>query len=137
VKGESTNSAGVQGISQLAPGVTGNSTDGIGVVGESATGPGVFGMSAKDNGGQFESKSSAQVFLIPNDIGPLNSTFPVTPQAINVSDRGPALPKNGRGGELMAVRDSQRTCTLWFCVKDGPPARWAQVLTGQEFDGTG
>ena len=68
---------------------------------------------------------------------PLNSAFPVTPQAINVSDRGLALPKRGRGGELMAVKDDQGACTLWFCVKDGPPARWAQVLLGPEFDGIG
>ncbi len=36
----------------------------------------------------------------------------------------------------MTVKDNQSACTLWFCVKDGPPARWAQVLVGQEFDGT-
>lgn len=51
----------------------------------------------------FESKKSAQVFLIPNAIGPLNFPFPMTPEAINVPTedaiRGtlPALPS--RGGE--------------------------------------
>jgi hypothetical protein len=136
VKGESANSSGVQGISELSPGVAGTSTEGIGVLGTSQRGPGVFGISSEDNGGVFESKRSAQVFLIPNDIGPLNSPFPITPEAINVSDKGPGFPKRARGGELMAVRDKQGACTLWFCVKDGPPARWAQVLLGHEFDGT-
>lgn len=137
VKGESANSTGVQGISKLSPGVAGSSTEGIGVLGTSESGPGVFGTSAQDNGGVFQSRRSAQVFLIPNAIGPLNSPSAVTPQAINVADKGPALPKHGRGGELMAMRDHQGACTLWFCVKDGSPARWAQVLLGPDFDGTG
>ncbi|MFN2444122.1 MAG: hypothetical protein ABR606_00815 [Vicinamibacterales bacterium] len=59
----------------------------------------------------------------------------MTPQGINVADRGPKLPKNGRGGQILALRDNNGACTLWFCAKDGPPARWAQVLVGQEFDG--
>lgn len=136
VKGHSENSAGVQGSSRLSPGVAGTSADGIGVAGTSDQGPGVFGMSSVDNGGVFQSKSAAQLFLIPNEIGSLNSPFPITPQAINVADRGPGLPRRGRGGQLMALKDRQGACTLWFCVKDGPPARWAQVLVGQEFDGT-
>jgi hypothetical protein len=142
VKGESVNSAGVQGISQLSPGLAGRSAEGIGVVGASDRGPGVFGSSSQDNGGVFQSNRSAQIFLIPNDIGQLNSAFPVTPQAINVADRGPALPRHGRGGEVMAMKvmamkDNRGACTLWFCVADGPPARWAQVLLGPAFDGTG
>jgi len=136
VEGKSTNSTGVAGISTLSPGVAGSSTSGIGVSGSSDSGPGVAGMSSGDNGGVFQSRRAAQIFLIPNDIGPLNSPFPITPQAIMVQDRGPKLPKNGRGGQLMAVKDTLGACTLWFCVKDGPPARWAQVLVGQEFDGT-
>lgn len=135
VQGKSTNSAGVEGISALSPGVSGSSASGTGVSGTSDTGPGISGTSSKDNGGVFQSKSAAQIFLIPNDIGPLNSPFPFTPQAINVQDRGPSLPKNGRGGQLLALKDDQGHCTLWFCVKDGSPARWAQVLVGQEFDG--
>ncbi|PZR89440.1 MAG: hypothetical protein DLM67_19105 [Candidatus Nephthysia bennettiae] len=137
VKGESGNSAGVQGISDLSPGVSGTSAAGIGALGSSDRGPGVFGMSSGDNGGVFQSKSSAQLLLIPNDVGRLNTPSPVTPLAIPVKgDIKVPLPARGRGGELMAVRDGQGACTLWFCVKDGPPARWAQVLLGEEFDGT-
>jgi hypothetical protein len=136
VMGESTNSTGVAGTSTLSPGVSGSSNSGIGVSGTSDTGPGISGSSSKDNGGVFSSKSAAQLFLIPNPIGPMNSAFSITPQAINVQDRGPEFPKNAKGGQLMAVKDKQGACTLWFCVKDGPPARWAQVLVGQEFDGT-
>jgi hypothetical protein len=136
VKGESGNSTGVEGISKLSPGVSGTSDSGIGVSGVSDTGPGISGTSSKDVGGVFQSKSMPQLFLIPNDIGALNSASGITPQAINVRDRGPKLPAHGRGGQLMAVKDSQGACSLWFCVKDGPPARWAQVLVGNEFDGT-
>ena len=136
VLGEST-STGVAGVSTLAPGVSGSSSSGAGVSGTSDTGPGISGSSSKDNGGVFRSDSAAQLFLIPSPIGPMNSASGITPQAINVQDRGPKFPKNARGGQLMAVTDNkQGACTLWFCVKDGPPARWAQVLVGPEFDGT-
>lgn len=136
VMGESKNATGVAGVSTLSPGVSGSSSSGAGVLGTADTGPGVMGTSSKDNGGIFSSKSAAQLFLIPNPIEPMNSPFSITPQAINVQDRGPKFPKNAKGGQLMAVKDKQGACTLWFCVKDGPPARWAQVLVGQEFDGT-
>ncbi|MDQ6773840.1 MAG: hypothetical protein M3024_12770 [Candidatus Dormibacteraeota bacterium] len=139
VKGESTQSVGVQGISQLSPGVNGTSVEGIGVVGISERGPGVSGMSAQDNGGVFQSKASAQLYLIPNDVGPLKAPSPVTPLAIPVlqdQGGGPRLPRRARAGQLMAVKDDVGTATLWFCVKDGPPARWTQVLLGNEFDGT-
>ena len=136
VKGESTNSVGVEGISQTAPGVAGRSPDGTGVLGESDSGIGVFGSSSGDNGGVFQSKKSAQLFLIPNDVGPLNSPAGITPQAIPVADKGPPLPARGRGGQLMALKDRQGVCTLWYCVMDGPPAQWAQVLLGHVFNGS-
>jgi hypothetical protein len=135
VEGKSTNSTGVAGISTLSPGVSGTSDSGTGVSGSSSTGPGVSGASDKDNGGVFSSRNAAQIFLIPNDISQLNSPSLFTPQAINVADRGPRLPRNAKGGQLLALKDNSGHCTLWFCVKDGPPARWAQVLVGQEFDG--
>ncbi|MDQ6899332.1 MAG: hypothetical protein M3072_07480 [Candidatus Dormibacteraeota bacterium] len=140
VKGESAQSVGVQGISQLSPGVNGTSTEGIGVIGTSLRGPGVHGTSSEDNGGVFESRNAAQLFLIPTVVAPLKPPSPITPLAINVTpDEGPpSLPRRGRGGQLMAVRDKQSgACSLWFCVKDGPPARWTQVLLGNELDGTG
>ena len=136
VKGESTSSIGVEGISQTAPGVAGRSSEGIGVYGESDAGIGVFGSSSGDNGGVFQSKKSAQLFLIPNTVGALNTASGITPQAINVADKGPPLPVRGRGGQLMAVSDKLGACTLWFCVKDGPPAQWAQVLLGNVFNGS-
>jgi len=136
IEGRSQNGFGVDGHSETSPGVSGTSTFGIGVLGAADDGDGVMGTSRRGNGGVFESRRSAQLFLIPNDIGPTNSSLPMTPSAINVSDRGVPLPARGRGGELMAVRDNQGTCSLWFCVQDGPPAMWAQVLTGHAFPGT-
>jgi hypothetical protein len=71
-EGESESSVGVEGISQTAPGVAGRSPHGIGVLGESLEdGIGVMGSSATDNGGVFSSDKAAQLFLIPNKIGPL------------------------------------------------------------------
>jgi hypothetical protein len=136
MKGESESSVGVEGISQTAPGVAGRSPHGIGVLGESLEdGIGVMGSSATDNGGVFSSDKAAQLFLIPNKIGPLNSPSEITPLAIPVEDKGPPLPANAKGGQLMAVKDDQNVCTLWFCAQDGSPAKWAQVLLGREFGG--
>jgi hypothetical protein len=48
------------------------------------------------------------------------------------------LPKDGRGGDLLALMDDQRQCALWFCIRaeDGSDAaQWAQVLLGPSFPG--
>lgn len=138
VQGESDSSFGVEGNSQFGPGVHGTSTDGFGVLGDSESGNGVAGISSgREPAGMFESKRAAQLWLVPTDTGPLNSPSGITPQAIPVADQGPkVLPaKVTEGGQLMAIKDDQGQCTLWFCVKSGPPARWAQVLLGEECDG--
>jgi hypothetical protein len=136
VRGESANSAGVEGLSELAPGVRGFSTEGSGVLGESKTGDGVTGLSATGVGGVFESKRQAQVWLVPTTTLSMNSTFPITPQAVNVADKGPPLPRHGKTGQLMTALQPSGTCTLWLCVSDGPPAMWAQVLVGDTFAGS-
>jgi hypothetical protein len=113
----------------------------IGVRGQGEGGPGVegFGSGRDSRGGQFETSRSAQVWLVPRETGEAPPpTGPVTPEAAVISsERGFKLPKDGRGGDLMALMDNQRNCTLWFCVKsaDGGPAKWAQVLLGKPFDG--
>ena len=44
---------------------------------------------------------------------------------------GPALPKDGRAGDLISIADKQGQCTLWFRVKGeraAGGASWAQIL---------
>jgi hypothetical protein len=113
-----------------------------GVRGVGVAGQGVRGSSDVDRGGAFSSDEVAQIQLIPKGV---RTVFPdpatVTPQGISPGDierRIVSLPKNGQGGDLMALVDDSRTCTLWFCVRSGDgssPARWAQVLLGAPFDG--
>ncbi|GAA2011251.1 hypothetical protein JL107_03320 [Nakamurella flavida] len=136
VAGASTDGHGVDGHSTLGNGVNGTSERGVGVRGRSETGLGVLGESAEDVGGMFLSKESAQVWLYPGSIGAVNSASSYTPEAIAVRDRGPGLPARGRVGELFAARDDSGDGSLWFCVQDAGPARWAQVLLGMPFDGT-
>jgi hypothetical protein len=112
-----------------------------GVRGQGDAGPGVHGvgMAGDSRGGQFESTRAAQVQLVPHDTRePSPPSASITPEAVIVSpERGMRLPKDGRGGDLIAVMDDQRQCTLWFCVKgsDSGAARWAQVLVGKPFEG--
>ncbi|MCC6178667.1 MAG: hypothetical protein IT305_25455 [Chloroflexi bacterium] len=114
----------------------------IGTRGQGDAGPGIHGvgMGNESRGGMFEAVRSAQVQLVPFNLGrQLPSPVTVTPQAIPAGREGPLLPRDGRGGDLMAVEDTARHCTLWFCTDgtDGSrPARWAQVLLGPSFDGT-
>jgi len=106
--------------------------------------PGVVGTAADDSsrGGEFHSKRSAQVRLVPQRLQQrIPNEVTVTPTAI-LAGSEPALPKDGRAGDLMAIEmdmeDKQRVCRLWFCVQSatsGGPARWAQVLVGSSFDG--
>jgi len=109
----------------------------LGVRGQGKGGPGVHGVSDTDRGGVFESTRSAQVQLIPHDLrARMPAPVAVTAMAIPTKEES-RLPKDGRGGDLLALMDDQRYCTLWFCVKDGAggPAQWAQVLLGPAFDG--
>lgn len=122
-------------------GVYGKSETGRGVFGETDSDVGVFGLARKDTGrgGAFQSGRSAQVWLIPqNQPTEFPTPVAVTPTVIRAEREGPKLPKDGRGGDLMAIADKQGQCTLWFCVKGegaAVPARWAQVLLGPSFDG--
>jgi hypothetical protein len=110
-------------------GVRGKSGDGRGVLGETDSDIGVFGSANKDTGrgGAFQSEHSAQLWLVPQN------------QPVEINERlGPKLPRDGRGGDLMAIADRQGECTLWFCIRGmsgAGPARWAQVLLGSPFDG--
>jgi hypothetical protein len=121
-------------------GVFGDSEKGVGVHGRSVFSHGVTGESTSGRGGVFTSGDSAQVQLTPSGPrGVLSAPIPTTPLA-NPKGAGFALPKSGRGGDLMAVMDSQRQCTLWFCVRESggtaaTPAQWAQVLLGKSFVG--
>ena len=63
----------------------------------------------------------------------------MTSKAIPVGPEGGVqLPKDRRGGDLFALMDDKRQCNLWFCVhgEDDAPAKWAQVLLGNEVAGT-
>lgn len=137
VLGASGSGAGVLASSESGSGVRATSTSGDGLTAESSSGVGVSGASWWDVGGRFESQRAGQVWLVPRDAGSLNSPAVVTPMAIPVAEQGPeVLPRDVRdGGQLMAIKDTQGVCTLWFCVRAGPPARWAQVLVGPECDG--
>lgn len=122
-------------------GVHGKSEQGRGIVGETDSDVGIYGLANKDTGrgGVFESKRSAQVRLVPqNQLTKFPEPVAVNPTAIEAKpDEGPKLPKDGRGGDLMSIADSQGQCTLWFCVKGegASPASWAQVLLGPSFNG--
>jgi hypothetical protein len=132
---------GVEGLSNFM-GVSGQGVHGPGVNGLGR--PGVVGIAADDSprGGEFDSKRSAQVRLVPQQLQQrIPNQVTVTPTAIPAGSE-PALPKDGRAGDLMVIEmdteDKQRVCRLWFCVQSatsGHPARWAQVLVGSSFDG--
>jgi hypothetical protein len=103
---------------------------------------GVYGAgSIGGRGGMFESTRSAQVHLVPQQaLEPFPPRVPVGPTEFLAERGGLAgkLPKDGRGGDLLALMDNQRQCTLWFCVRGqdgGDPAQWAQVLLGSSFNG--
>lgn len=132
-----TSETGNSGVYGAGPtGVFGHGP--IGVRGQSDGGPGVHGVSNSGRGGMFESVTSAQVQLVPRDLRrPLPPPTNVTPQANPMDREGPGLPKDGRGGDLLALMDDRQQCTLWFCVQgaSGSAARWAQVLLGPPFDG--
>lgn len=137
VRGDSDANAGVLGVSTSSSGVDGTSQGSFGIRGASVDGIGVCGVSVGDVGGVFQPKRAGQIWLVPAPAGSLNSPSGVNPMAIAVQDQGPrVLPERvTEAGQLMAIQDNQGTCTLWFCVKAGPPARWAQVLLGPECDG--
>lgn len=132
---------GVEGLSNFM-GVSGQGVHGPGVNGVGR--PGVVGIAADDSsrGGEFDSKRSAQVRLVPQQLQQrIPNQVTVTPTAIPAGSE-PALPKDGRAGDLMVIEmdteDKQHVCRLWFCVQSatsGHPARWAQVLVGSSFDG--
>jgi hypothetical protein len=111
-----------------------------GVRGKSDGGAGVNGLSDADRGGVFESVKSAQVQLVPSILLHLPPPVTVTVTAIPVprQELGPALPWDGRAGDLIAITDDHRQCTLWFCVigandSGSGVATWSQVLLGSPF----
>jgi hypothetical protein len=106
--------------------------------GHSPSGDAVVGESGSGRGGVFKSDGSAQVQLVPHAVRGSLSNPVATPVMVIPINKGPALPKLGRGGDLMAVVDGTGKCTLWFCMNDGNrtrSAKWTQVLLGASFDG--
>jgi hypothetical protein len=132
-----TGNTGVYGTGPM--GVFGHGD--TGVLGQGEIGPGLYGagMTGDSRGGIFESARAAQAQLMPHPTGAdFPNPSPVTPTAISANpERGPFLPKDGRGGDLLTLMDNQGRCGLWFCVKsaDGGPAQWAAVLLGPSFAG--
>jgi hypothetical protein len=138
--GETADAGVYGGAIAIGTGVRGHGN--VGILGQGDSGPGVrgHGIGRESRGGQFESTEAAQVEIVPHEVGfAFPSPVGVTARALPVGAEGVALPRRGRGGDLMVLRDNQRACSLWFCVRgaDGSvPARWAQVLVGDAFDGT-
>ncbi|MFD7920697.1 hypothetical protein ACFV3R_15910 [Streptomyces sp. NPDC059740] len=138
VQGASEKSFGVEGTG--SPGVRGVSGDGIAVYGESGSGPGVHAVSDKECGGLFQSRRAGQVWLIPRAVPvPDVPVVDVTPEALAyLPGKQNPLSRTGRPGELQALVDSEGHATLWFCVTNSADggSRWAQVLLGDDFEGT-
>lgn len=137
VQGTSERSFGVEGVG--ATGVLGRSTDGIGVYATSGSGPGFQATSDSENAAVLEAPKRAQLWLVPPEVDPPSGPeVAITPKGFNQTDGETTNPlrKNGRAGELAAIKDAQGRATLWFCVNDTTtPSRWAQVLLGPSFAG--
>ena len=97
---------------------------------------GVEGAGSEGRGGIFRSEHSAQIALIPAR-RPTKSKEQAAFIPTVIADpglQGPALPLEGRSGDLMSVIDDEGQCLLWFCVRDNDgSAHWAQVLLGPSF----
>jgi hypothetical protein len=133
VLGTSGSGLGVHGISQSSTGVLGNSAAGIGAHGSSARSTGIFGTSGSGfgvhgssdagPGGVFESKSAAQVRLLPTTM------------------TSPEGHVRAAGGELIATTaiggSSQPVFRLWFCTGAGDEASatWELVAGPRPFPG--
>lgn len=139
VQGVSERSYGVEGVG--AAGVLGRSTDGIGVYATCQSGPALQASSDTENAAVLEAPKRAQLWLVPPEVDPPDGPeVSVTPKAFSQIDGESTNPlrKNGRAGELAAIKDSRGRATLWFCVDDmATPSRWAQVLLGPSFAGAG
>jgi hypothetical protein len=116
-------------------GVFGVSDEANGVLGTSHTGIGVRGTSDRSRGGEFESSPTvAQIRLVPI--------------AQNTPTPAPELPKDGRVGDLLLIRNRFRNAdqveveegSLWLCVPRnlGTDASdlWKPVLLGAVVVGT-
>ncbi|MEE4545059.1 hypothetical protein V2S66_24215 [Streptomyces sp. V4-01] len=137
VQGRSELSFGVEGVG--ATGVLGRSTDGVGVYASCTSGPGFQATSGTDNAAVFEAPKRAQLWLVPPEVAPPSGPeVAITPKGFHQIDGESTNPlrKNGRAGELAAIKDARGRTTLWFCVDDAvSPSRWAQVLLGPAFSG--
>ncbi len=135
------NISGISGKSKQGTGVAGYSDAAHGVYGESAGQFGVygFGSTVTARGGAFYARHSAQILLVPHM---QKIVYPapvsVSPKEISTKEKGPLLPKDGHGGDLLCISDSTGECTLWFCVKssdESAVASWSQVLLGTRLNG--
>ncbi|MCC7372024.1 MAG: hypothetical protein IT306_26650 [Chloroflexi bacterium] len=137
-----TRDTGVYGAADgIGTGVVGDGPTGVHGYGATTAGVHGEGRLPGSRGGVFQANDPAtpQVTLVPADAG--TAFFDgrtVAPTAFAPSLVAPYLPRRGNDGDLMALKDNQRVCTLWFCVRgqDGSrPAQWVQVLTGPAFEG--
>ena len=136
VLGTSGSGAGVLGTSNVWTGVLGRSSSNAGVRAESDTGDALFSTSRTFRGGVFESATDssalvAQIRLVPKPMA-VPDVVPAAPVMFDtrVSD---SLPREGRGGDLLATDGDDGVSTLWFCVRGQEGERaatWSQVLLG-------
>jgi hypothetical protein len=129
VFGKSGSGLGVHGMSETNTAVLGTSRTGIGshggsdsstgVLGTSQSGFGVHGFSDGGPGGVFESKTNAQVRLVPRQMS---------------SPEGRVA---GGGGELLATT-AAGVFRLWFCTRagDAASATWDLIAGTRPFPGT-
>lgn len=114
-------------------GVLGICEKDIGVLGQTKDGRGIYGTAyGTGRGGLLTSSSSAQLLLSPQN------------RHLVDLQGNPIMPKDGKGGDIMCIIDSNGNCSLYFCVESevpaagvfpGIPARWARVLLGPPFEG--
>jgi hypothetical protein len=138
---EETRNAGVFGKGPRGVYGRASTNQGIGVRGLSTNGPALSGH-AQGRGGrgaQLSSTEAPQVWLVPikhqAEFG--NDSLASPPRVVASSSR-PELPSEGRAGDLISIQDAAGECRLWFCTRakeGGAPARWAEVLLGEPFDG--
>ena len=122
VHGESETSTAVLGTSRTGIGSHGVSELSTGVLGTSRSGFGVHGIGDGGPGGVFESRSNAQLRLVPRDMA--------SPEGLVA----------GAGGELLATTAAGATgpvFRLWYCTRGGDPesATWDLVAGSRPFPG--
>jgi hypothetical protein len=137
---------GVLGIAENGTGVFG-SGESAGVSGLSVRGDGIHGASVLGRGGVFEAggprrrRPIPQVQLVAQAM-PVGAELPANPVMRDPNELS-GLPRDGRTGDVLATVAPRTQFTsavayLWFCVEGNSsraPAKWAQILLGDSFEG--